>query len=296
VLVLFAAACARCSEELEGIELCTAWNRKLDEHNYRNGYAQPTSAEGAALRIIDFVRTNSTVIDIGGHLGRFAEAVQILGGKPQNILIFEPVHLLHLCQIQRLGHALNSDGGNLYEFFNFALGSEDNKVDTILMSPDKWTASALPAGWNTLYGVDPNLDGPDSDLPNWREKMGSEPILIRTLSRVLTGLAPSRYHDVSVIKIDAEGYEGEVLRGTLPFLRYVAHDPDRILPVMIIETAWGIDRHPDGEENLKTYHELVDLGYCPTPLLREETVDVLWVPIDVDPSCSKHKILEGGRL
>eukprot|EP00945_MAST-04E_sp_MAST-4E-sp1_P007215 g7215.t1 len=255
-----------------------------------------TSAEGAALRVAGFVRPNSTVVDIGGHLGRFSEAIIALGALPLTTLIFEPVRVLHLCQIQRLGNVSNNFGSPQYNFFNFALGNVDNKVESIKTAPGEWTSSALPPGWNTLTETDPGLDAMDSDMPDWRDKMGRETILVRKFATVLEELSPHLYKDVSVIKIDTEGYEGEVLRGALPFLRRVANDANRTLPVMVIETAWGVDRHPDKEENMKTYREVVRLGYCNTHMVRDHTTDVLWVPVEVDPSCSKYKILEGGRL
>lgn len=272
-------------------ELCSAWNRMVLDTS--QGY---TSAEGAAMRIVEFVRPNSTIIDVGGHLGRFAEAIHRSGKQPRSVFIFEPLRVLHLCQIKRLGRIVNQFGSPQFKFFNHALGNADNVVESIKIAPGEWTTSALPEGWNTMLDADPGLDAADSDLPEWKDIMRRESIVVRTLSSILAETDPYLYEDISVIKIDTEGYEGEVLRGALPFLERISKDANKILPVMIVETAWGISRHPDKEKNLETYQQLVDLGYCDVPLPRYQTMDVLWVPREVDPSCSKHKILEGGRL
>ena len=271
-------------------ELCGAWNRMvLDGSSY-------TSAEAAARRVEQFVRPNSTVIDVGGHLGRFAEAIYRSGKQPRSIFIFEPLRLLHLCQIKRLGRIVNQFGSPQFKFFNYALGNADNSVESIKVAPGKWTSSVLPQGWNTILDADPVLDAPDSDLPNWKDVMRRESIVVRTLSNILDETASHMYEDISVIKIDTEGYEGEVLRGALPLLKRISQNANKILPVMVIETGWGIERHPHKEKNLETFQQLVNLGYCNIPLPRQQTMDVLWVPREVDPSCSKHKLWEGGRL
>ena len=70
-----------CADE----ELCGAWNRMVLDTS--QGY---TSAEGAAMRVVQFVRPNSTVIDVGGHLGRFAEAIYRSGKQPRSILFSSP--------------------------------------------------------------------------------------------------------------------------------------------------------------------------------------------------------------
>ena len=110
------------------MERCSSWNRMVVASQGGGAY---TSAEGAALRVAGFVRPNSTVVDIGGHLGRFSEAIIALGALPLTTLIFEPVRVLHLCQIQRLGNVSNNFGSPQYNFFNFALGNVDNKVESI---------------------------------------------------------------------------------------------------------------------------------------------------------------------
>ena len=100
---------------------------------------------------------------------------------------------------------------------------------------------------------------------------------------------------VSFIKIDVEGFEGMVIRGALSWLRGISTQ-NKILPVFIVEVAWGHELHPYAEENFETYRELVSIGYCEIVLPVIYTMDVLFIPRKIDPSCSKYKLWEGGRI
>ena len=106
------------------VERCSSWNRMVVASQGGGAY---TSAEGAALRVAGFVRPNSTVVDIGGHLGRFSEAIIALGALPLTTLIFEPVRVLHLCQIQRLGNVSNNFGSHpfMQSCHYFSIASSD---------------------------------------------------------------------------------------------------------------------------------------------------------------------------
>ena len=266
------------------------------------------SAEGAARRVIGFVRENSTVLDVGGHLGIFSEAIISMYNEKfsntfLNIGIFEPRYLFYLCQIERMAilddpkwekkkRFTHPNTINM-EFFNFALGEKDYETKTLLVSPDGNTEDNIPSGWNTLLEVDPLAN--DDGIDDWKAKMDHEYVLIRSLSSVIHSLNQKFSNDVSVIKIDVEGFEGMVIRGALPWLRQISLEK-KILPIFIVEVGWGIERHPQAEANTKTYRELVSIGYCDIVLPRTFTTDVLFIPRSIDPTCSKHQLWEGGRL
>ena len=58
--------------------LCNKWNTILETAltpTLNTTSSLGISAEGAARRVIGFVRENSTVLDVGGHLGIFSEAI-----------------------------------------------------------------------------------------------------------------------------------------------------------------------------------------------------------------------------
>ncbi len=90
--------------------LCNKWNTILETAltpTLNTTSSLGISAEGAARRVIGFVRENSTVLDIGGHLGIFSEAIISMYNEKfsntfLNIGIFEPRYLFYLCQIERM--------------------------------------------------------------------------------------------------------------------------------------------------------------------------------------------------
>ena len=68
--------------------LCNKWNTILETAltpTLNTTSSLGISAEGAARRVIGFVRENSTVLDIGGHLGIFQR--QLLACTMKNFQI-----------------------------------------------------------------------------------------------------------------------------------------------------------------------------------------------------------------
>ena len=123
------------------------------------------------------------------------------------------------------------------------------------------------------------------------DDMRPETVVVRRLSRFL-----EEDHilgddvDVSVIKIDTEGFEGAVLRGALPWMRALAA-AGRPLPVLIVEVAWG-RLHPQLDANLKTFAELAELGFCPIDITAfDTTLDVVVLPRRLDPECASQEVL-----
>jgi len=128
--------------------LCNKWNAMLEPTivpSLNVTSSLGLSAEGAARRVIEFVRENSTVLDIGGHLGIFSEAIISMyndkfSNTSLNIGIFEPRRLLHLCQIERMAlgdkkkeRFLRPNRINV-QFFNYALGEKEYGIETLYVT------------------------------------------------------------------------------------------------------------------------------------------------------------------
>ena len=270
------------------------------------------SAWEAAERIAPFVTKGSTVLDIGGHLGMFSQSLLAMTSTathPIHIAIFEPLGLLHACEVLRLGRGrfeaatlapmprLDAPANaSKLSFHHLAIGEHDQSVATILVAPppsDEF--GRLPSGWNTVLQRDPIAEAKAGENGDWKAAMGSETIVIRSLSALIAdGLLHSSgveckvtkqcasVNKVSAIKVDVEGFEGRVIRGAMQWLRTLSAEE---LPVWLVEVAWGTDVHPERVANLETYRELEKLGYCPLQLPRSYTADVLFIPRVMDPLC-----------
>ena len=241
--------------------MCDAWNTIIQNSDSTNH----TSAVTAARRVINYVRPGSTVIDVGGHLGIFTQSMldptllsdtgDRRNSLPGLVVIFEPVRFLHLCQIQRLG---STDAARSIRFYNVALGNDDHTLMDIVVAPYEPDPDSTPSGWNTLLAGDPTLLGNEANLLT-SSTATKETVVVRNLDRVLAELGTERERDVSVVKIDVEGFEGEVLRGALPWLQRMAAT-NGSLPVFVVEVGWGTLLHPHAVRNGRTYRAMEEIG------------------------------------
>ena len=163
------------------------------------------------------------------------------------------VRFLHLCQIQRLG---STDAARSIRFYNVALGNDDHTLMDIVVAPYELKPDNTPSGWNTLLAEDPTLL--DDEAKRFRTAT-RETVVVRNLDRVLAELGTERERDVSVIKIDVEGFEGDVIRGALPWLQRMAAT-NGSLPVFVVEVGWGTLLHPHAVLNERTYRAMEEIG------------------------------------
>lgn len=187
-----------------------------------------------ARRVVKFLEADSVVLDVGANLGLFTgELMRLTTGVTFHL--FEPVEEL----FRRLCRTFESEPRA--HCHRLALGEEDGVTRTIFKS-NSWNL-----GWNTLLEEDPGQ--PSGRIP---ADMAREEVRIVTLDGFVREQGIER---IDLLKIDVEGYEGEVLRGAMPVLRRLPRKP-----ALLVEVAWGT-AHPRWTANRRTYEELFDLGY-----------------------------------
>jgi FkbM family methyltransferase len=190
---------------------------------------------------------NSVVLDVGSNVGDFS--YEIIKKIPyKEIHMFEPCKKYFNISFNKLNKYKN------IKFHNFAAGDESK--DSII-----YKSKTGNIGWNTLLAVDPN-QGSD-----FIKLMDEEKIKIIKLDDYLTDLK-----ELNFIKIDVEGYECNVIKGSLNLIK-------KFKPYILIEVGWG-KNHPNYEENKKVYEELFKIGYETIDLNFNETKDILFKPIN----------------
>lgn len=206
------------------------------------------------------------VLDIGSNIGLFSECL-ILSLKSNrsctyDIALFEPIQEYHYTGKKRLAKISNHT-----THFNYGISNVRERRDINLnLGPN--------LGTNSYLNVDPN--GPSM----YMKKEVTQSITLDEL------MEPYTLKKLDLIKIDVEGFEGNVLSGAMQTIY-------RYLPDMYVELGWGT-RHPSYTKNLKIYNELFALDYFITdfdhcfdylPLLND-TVNFLW----------RHKSKENDKL
>eukprot|EP00949_MAST-11_sp_MAST-11-sp1_P000424 g424.t1 len=208
----------------------------------------------------------------------FTQALLVGGAPFRKAVIFEPVPLLFNCMCDRFrAQFALQDRRARISLRNFALADTDYATSLLRMS--HLDTSDHPPGWNTLIGEDPS----GSDL----EAMEAIRIHTRTGSSVLREMHIGG-KEISVVKIDVEGFEGHVLRGMLDWMREEKRRGNLSPPVFLIEVGWG-QQHPHLKENQRTYEILAnEFDYCPlsTSTSSNMTRDVVLIPRIISPSCS----------
>jgi FkbM family methyltransferase len=201
-------------------------------------------------KVKDLLPPDAVVLDIGANMGLFTEELRV-AHPCSSCHLFEPVREYFALLEQRFA------GLPDVHCHNLALGNEDEAVKTIFRAPTG------KLGWNTFLREDPGQ--PSGTIP---DDMVPEDCRMTSLDTFCT------IHGIStadLIKIDVEGYEGEVLRGALPFLARIERKP-----VLLIEVGWGV-HHPRWRENEALYQSLFALGYQ-TVSFKKFTEDVVFIP------------------
>ena len=215
------------------------------------------------------------VLDIGSNIGLFSEC--LIFGLTANrsctydIALFEPVDEYYHIGKKRLQKISNMTT-------HFMYGISDVKEERYIN-----VNTGPNLGDNSFLDTNPNFPQMDSHT----RRIKNIRILTKTitLDEFMEPLYPRLKH-LDLLKVDVEGFEGNVLKGSIKTIY-------RYLPDMYIEIAWGT-RHPAYKENLKLYNELLSLGYFITdsaycfdylPLLNV-TVNYLW----------RHKSKENDKL
>ena len=211
-----------------------------------------------AVLLEKFLFRGMTFIDVGANIGYFSALALDRVGKSGSIHAFEPVP----CLCNRLKELARLNPTYRMECNNFALGDtyEQRALDM---------CGHANIGWNTLV---PGLM-PPSELKE------SRTVCVRRLDDYLL---EENIRDVSLMKIDVEGYEFPVLRGTQKFFEITECRPRIICE--IAPEAYG--RLGTSLTSLKVFMQ--KLGYASydgTTLKRldvstlSETTNVLFSPV-----------------
>jgi len=146
------------------------------------------------------VRPGDTVLDIGANIGLVTLWMSSLVGESGRVHAFEPNPILQ----EMLEKTFHRNGCSNVQLHRMALGSEEGTLDLWIPQNNAGAGSLI--------------------LNREVEDCHVVPVPVHTLSSVL---GQERIDSVRLIKIDAEGFEEEVLRGALDFLETVR--PEAIL-------------------------------------------------------------------
>jgi FkbM family methyltransferase len=182
------------------------------------------------------VRQGSVVIDLGAHVGTHTVTMSQCVGPKGRVFAFEPQKKIYreLLMNLQLNQVKN------VTTFRYALGNEEQQVQMGFSPPGNEGGTAIGSGGDVVS---------------------------------MKRLDSFSFHDVSLIKIDVEGYEDEVLLGSKETIM-------RERPVIVIEIMGGhVYEHASAEIKAKierTISLLTSFGYS---VLRLEGHDYFGVPL-----------------
>jgi FkbM family methyltransferase len=200
--------------------IVTPRNRWIDQNLWHNGSYEL----GTTHLLRKFLGSGETFIDIGANIGLMTIAASITVGPTGLVICFEPDHrnLSVLVENILLNKATNvcvlniAVGDTVGEFNLFRSPTDDGGISSLVEKKDFWRAQVVS---------------------------------MSPLDRMLN-IFPSR--EVSLVKIDVEGYEYRVIKGAQELL-------SRYKPIVIMEFD---ESHVDGKYNcLDAGAILLSLGY-----------------------------------
>jgi FkbM family methyltransferase len=181
------------------------------------------------------VEPGTVVVEVGAHIGTHTVPISRLVGPWGRVYAFEPQRKIY----RELHHNLALNGITNAVLLRYAVGAGETRI--IEMNP---ATGGNEGGTGVGQGGD------------------------RAELRALDGFGFER---VSLLKIDVEGYENEVLEGAVDTIR-------RNRPVVVIEIAGGEDYEtasPDVRERIHaTWDRLEALGYTVTPVFKHDYVAI----------------------
>lgn len=206
----------------------------------------------------EYVKPGSVALDIGGHMGTHALNLSRLVGDSGSVHVFEP-QLKMFCELMinmKINHCEN------VTCYHRALGKEKK--------------------WVEMYQPKENFQGEYKHILNEGHACVAEsPSDFKGDRTWMTVLDEFNFDNVSLIKIDVEGYEMDVLRGARETIK-------RNKPVMIIEIF-------SGPELTSRIEEIKSLGYNCFSLGGD---DYLFLPDETDAivNASSESVLETFKI
>ena len=167
---------------------------------------------------------NTTILDVGGHIGYHTLGFSKLVGQKGKIIVFEP----NIYNSERLEMNLKKNKvlNSKYKIYKVALS---NKNETTTFNFSKNVDNMESSG-----GYIEDSKTPLSSDKYKKLGFTSTPVTSNTLDRVLKG---EKVNKLSLIKIDVEGAEQLVLEGSINTIK--EHKPNIILEVhSIVSMFW----------------------------------------------------------
>lgn len=141
-----------------------------------------------------------TILDVGANAGQFAQQLRRYGGYKKRIISFEP--LSSAFELLKS----NAKGDSNWEIFNFALGDDERKQE-INIAGNSYSSSFLDM-----------LPSHKRSAPE-SKYIGREVVEIKTLDSIFYNLCKSS--NSVYLKIDTQGFESKVLRGSKESLAHI---------------------------------------------------------------------------
>jgi FkbM family methyltransferase len=179
----------------------------------------------------EHIKPGTEVIEVGAHIGTHTVLMARLAGPWGRVYAFEPQRKIY----RELHHNLALNGITNVVTLRYALGSGETRIiEMNLATPGNEGGTGVGSG------------GDQAEL--------------RTLDSF-------GFEHVSLLKIDVEHYENEVLDGSIDTIR-------RNRPVIVIEMMGGEDYETASGEVLESIHvtwrKLETLGYTVTPVFKHD--------------------------
>jgi FkbM family methyltransferase len=228
-----------CSKAVKGLKILldpSFYTQKIMCDYFENGQLYEHSTSQI---LINYLREGDTFVDIGAHIGYFTLLAASLVGAKGNVLAFEPepVNYNLLLENIKLNELQNVSS------YNIALGSEEKQTLFFQANPE-----LANDGGHALWDIGRCLE--DNQEPEYVAEFRK---CIQVTLKRLENCLPRNLPNIRAIKIDVEGAEMEVLRGS-----------DRILragvPYVICEIHdFALSQMGSNQFELRRY--MYDLGY-----------------------------------
>ena len=169
-----------------------------------------------------YIFPNKTFVDVGAHIGTYT---WILGPYAQKVYAFEPTQRIynHLC-----ANIMIKGLSDKVDTYNCGLSSQNGKLPFYERQPDGGTNGFTPIGWK---------DENTYELPVMK-------------------LDEFEIKDISLIKIDVEGHELEVIKGAYETLI------DNEYPPILFESWEPEGSQLKGDLRTELFNYLYELGYA----------------------------------
>lgn len=196
------------------------------------------------VKLYKHLLENKDIIDIGSNIGFFSLSI-CKNINYKSLHLFEPSKVYF-----EDSKIILQDYNNIY-FNNYGLGNME-ETKTLYKSPSK------NIGWNTFLEKDPNQP------KQFTDQMIHEDCHIKILDTYYKDI-----DNIDFIKIDVEGYEHNVLSGSLQLIQ-------KFKPHLFVEVGWGTN-HPYWNECEEVYRKIFEIGYKNINFTNE-TQDILFEP------------------